>query len=153
MDYHKSKNCFAETSQGTRSSLDISFHRFHSTAQIYPTMGSPKGLIKSPNNVIHIMSWSLASFIVYVDLANLHFDEFYRTHSDFFCIVYKKTEQIKKIMRLSVSYNNGQFSDSDIYVHIITVIFSSMWSITSSDRADSSSNWSYVIHRVCKRNM
>lgn len=99
------------------------------------------------------MSWSLASFIVYVDLANLHFDEFYRTHSDFFCIVYKKTEQIKKIMRLSVSYNNGQFSDSDIYVHIITVIFSSMWSITSSDRADSSSNWSYVIHRVCKRNM
>lgn len=100
------------------------------------------------------MSWSLASFIVYVDLANLHFDEFYRTHSDFFfCIVYKKEEQIKKIMRLSVSYNNGQFSDSDIYVHIITVIFSSMWSITSSDRADSSSNWSYVIHRVCKRNM
>lgn len=101
------------------------------------------------------MSWSLASFIVYVDLANLHFDEFYRTHSDFFyCIVYKKKEeQIKKIMRLSVSYNNGQFSDSDIYVHIITVIFSSMWSITSSDRADSSSNWSYVIHRVCKRNM
>lgn len=99
------------------------------------------------------MSWSLGSFIVYVDLANLHFDEFYRTHSDFFCIVYKKTEQIKKIMRLSVSYNNGQFSDSDIYVHIITVIFSSMWSITSSDRADSSSNWSYVIHRVCKRNM
>lgn len=82
------------------------------------------------------------------------FDEFYRTHSDFFfCIVYKKEEQIKKIMRLSVSYNNGQFSDSDIYVHIITVIFSSMWSITSSDRADSSSNWSYVIHRVCKRNM
>lgn len=71
----------------------------------------------------------------------------------FFCIVYKKEEQIKKIMRLSVSYNNGQFSDSDIYVHIITVIFSSMWSITSSDRADSSSNWSYVIHRVCKRNM
>lgn len=72
----------------------------------------------------------------------------------FFCIVYKKDEeQIKKIMRLSVSYNNGQFSDSDIYVHIITVIFSSMWSITSSDRADSSSNWSYVIHRVCKRNM
>lgn len=71
----------------------------------------------------------------------------------FFCIVYKKKEQIKKIMRLSVSYNNGQFSDSDIYVHIITVIFSSMWSITSSDRADSSSNWSYVIHRVCKRNM
>lgn len=65
----------------------------------------------------------------------------------------KKEEQIKKIMRLSVSYNNGQFSDSDIYVHIITVIFSSMWSITSSDRADSSSNWSYVIHRVCKRNM
>lgn len=101
------------------------------------------------------MSWSLASFIVYVDLANLHFDEFYRTHSDFFyCIVYKKKEeQIKKIMRLSVSYNNGQFSDSDIYVHIITVIFSSMWSITSSDRADSSSNWSYVIHRVCKRTM
>lgn len=101
------------------------------------------------------MSWSLASFIVYVDLANLYFDEFYRTHSDFFyCIVYKKKEeQIKKIMRLSVSYNNGQFSDSDIYVHIITVIFSSMWSITSSDRADSSSNWSYVIHRVCKRNM
>lgn len=72
----------------------------------------------------------------------------------FYCIVYKKKEeQIKKIMRLSVSYNNGQFSDSDIYVHIITVIFSSMWSITSSDRADSSSNWSYVIHRVCKRNM
>lgn len=72
----------------------------------------------------------------------------------FFWIVYKKKEeQIKKIMRLSVSYNNGQFSDSDIYVHIITVIFSSMWSITSSDRADSSSNWSYVIHRVCKRNM
>lgn len=72
----------------------------------------------------------------------------------FFCIVYKKEEeQIKKIMRLSVSYNNGQFSDSNIYVHIITVIFSSMWSITSSDRADSSSNWSYVIHRVCKRNM
>lgn len=71
----------------------------------------------------------------------------------FFCVVYKKEEQIKKIMRLSVSYNNGQFSDSDIYVHIITVIFSSMWSITSSDRADSSSNWSYVIHRVCKRNM
>lgn len=72
----------------------------------------------------------------------------------FFCIVYKKKEeQIKKIMRLSVSYNNGQFSDSDIYVHIITVIFYSMWSITSSDRADSSSNWSYVIHRVCKRNM
>lgn len=71
----------------------------------------------------------------------------------FFCIVYKKEEQIKKIMRLSVSYNNGQFSDSDIYGHIITVIFSSMWSITSSDRADSSSNWSYVIHRVCKRNM
>lgn len=100
------------------------------------------------------MSWSLASFIVYVDLANLHFDEFYRTHSDFFCVSYtKKKEQIKKIMRLSVSYNNGQFSDSDIYVHIITVIFSSMWSITSSDRADSSSNWSYVIHRVCKRNM
>lgn len=65
----------------------------------------------------------------------------------------KKEEQIKKIMRLSVSYNNGQFSNSDIYVHIITVIFSSMWSITSSDRADSSSNWSYVIHRVCKRNM
>lgn len=100
------------------------------------------------------MSWSLASFIVYVDLANLHFDEFYRTHSDFFFVSYtKKEEQIKKIMRLSVSYNNGQFSDSDIYVHIITVIFSSMWSITSSDRADSSSNWSYVIHRVCKRNM
>lgn len=71
----------------------------------------------------------------------------------FFCVVYKKEEQIKKIMRLSVSYNNGQFSDSDMYVHIITVIFSSMWSITSSDRADSSSNWSYVIHRVCKRNM
>lgn len=67
--------------------------------------------------------------------------------------IQKKEEQIKKIMRLSVSYNNGQFSDSDIYVHIITVIFSSMWSITSSDRADSSSNWSYVIHRVCKRNM
>lgn len=100
------------------------------------------------------MSWSLASFIVYVDLANLHFDEFYRTHSDFFLYrIQKKEEQIKKIMRLSVSYNNGQFSDSDIYVHIITVIFSSMWSITSSDRADSSSNWSYVIHRVCKRNM
>lgn len=101
------------------------------------------------------MSWSLASFIVYVDLANLHFDEFYRTHSDFFFVSYtkKKEEQLKKIMRLSVSYNNGQFSDSDIYVHIITVIFSSMWSITSSDRADSSSNWSYVIHRVCKRNM
>lgn len=100
------------------------------------------------------MSWSLASFIVYVDLANLHFDEFYRTHSDFFFVSYtKKEDQIKKIMRLSVSYNNGQFSDSDIYVHIITVIFSSMWSITSSDRADSSSNWSYVIHRVCKRNM
>lgn len=101
------------------------------------------------------MSWSLASFIVYVDLANLHFDEFYRTHSDFFLLyrIQKKEEQIKKIMRLSVSYNNGQFSDSDIYVHIITVIFSSMWSITSSDRADSSSNWSYVIHRVCKRNM
>lgn len=101
------------------------------------------------------MSWSLASFIVYVDLANLHFDEFYRTHSDFFFVSYakKKEEQIKKIMRLSVSYNNGRFSDSDIYVHIITVIFSSMWSITSSDRADSSSNWSYVIHRVCKRNM
>lgn len=71
----------------------------------------------------------------------------------FFCVVYKKEEQIKKIMRLSVSYNNGQFSDSDMYVHIITVIFSSMWSITSSDRTDSSSNWSYVIHRVCKRNM
>lgn len=73
----------------------------------------------------------------------------------FFIVSYtkKKEEQIKKIMRLSVSYNNGQFSDSDIYVHIITVIFSSMWSITSSDRADSSSNWSYVIHRVCKRNM
>lgn len=72
----------------------------------------------------------------------------------FFFVSYtKKKEQIKKIMRLSVSYNNGQFSDSDIYVHIITVIFSSMWSITSSDRADSSSNWSYVIHRVCKRNM
>lgn len=100
------------------------------------------------------MSWSLASFIVYVDLANLHFDEFYRTHSDFFLYrIQKKEEQIKKIMRLNVSYNNGQFSDSDIYVHIITVIFSSMWSITSSDRADSSSNWSYVIHRVCKRNM
>lgn len=101
------------------------------------------------------MSWSLASFIVYVDLANLHFDEFYRTHSDFFFVSYakKKEEQIKKIMRLSVSYNNGLISDSDIYVHIITVIFSSMWSITSSDRADSSSNWSYVIHRVCKRNM
>lgn len=101
------------------------------------------------------MSWSLASFIVYVDLANLHFDEFYRTHSDFFFVSYtkKKEEQLKKIMRLSVSYNNGQFSDSDIYVHIITVIFSSMWSITSSDRTDSSSNWSYVIHRVCKRNM
>lgn len=100
------------------------------------------------------MSWSLASFIVYVDLANLHFDEFYRTHSDFFLYrIQKKEEEIKKIMRLSVSYNNGQFSDSDIYVHIITVIFSSMWSITSSDRADSSSNWSYVIHRVCKRNM
>lgn len=99
------------------------------------------------------MSWSLASFIVYVDLANLHFDEFYRTHSDFFLYRIQKKEQIKKIMRLSVSYNNGQFSDSDIYVHIITVIFSSMWSITSSDRADSSSNWSYVIHRVCKRNM
>lgn len=101
------------------------------------------------------MSWSLASFIVCVDLANLHFDEFYRTHSDFFFLyrIQKKEEQIKKIMRLSVSYNNGQFSDSDIYVHIITVIFYSMWSITSSDRADSSSNWSYVIHRVCKRNM
>lgn len=100
------------------------------------------------------MSWSLASFIVYVDLANLHFDEFYRTHSDFFLYrIQKKEEQIKKIMRLRVSNNNGQFSDSDIYVHIITVIFSSMWSITSSDRADSSSNWSYVIHRVCKRNM
>lgn len=100
------------------------------------------------------MSWSLASFIVYVDLANLHFDEFYRTHSDLFLYrIQKKEEEIKKIMRLSVSYNNGQFSDSDIYVHIITVIFSSMWSITSSDRADSSSNWSYVIHRVCKRNM
>lgn len=100
------------------------------------------------------MSWSLASFIVYVDLANLHFDEFYRTHSDFFLYrIQKKEEQIKKIMRLRVSNNNGQFSDSDIYVHIITVIFYSMWSITSSDRADSSSNWSYVIHRVCKRNM
>lgn len=100
------------------------------------------------------MSWSLASFIVYVDLANLHFDEFYRTHSDFFLYrIQKKEDQIKKIMRLRVSNNNGQFSDSDIYVHIITVIFSSMWSITSSDRADSSSNWSYVIHRVCKRNM
>lgn len=71
----------------------------------------------------------------------------------FFLYRIQKKEQIKKIMRLSVSYNNGQFSDSDIYVHIITVIFSSMWSITSSDRADSSSNWSYVIHRVCKRNM
>lgn len=73
----------------------------------------------------------------------------------FFFVSYtkKEEEQIKKIMRLSVSYNNGQFSDSDIYVHIITVIFYSMWSITSSDRADSSSNWSYVIHRVCKRNM
>lgn len=83
-----------------------------------------------------------------------YFDEFYRTHSDFFLYrIQKKEEQIKKLMRLSVSYNNGQFSDSDIYVHIITVIFSSMWSITSSDRADSSSNWSYVIHRVCKRNM
>lgn len=99
------------------------------------------------------MSWSLASFIVYVDLANLHFDEFYRTHSDFFLYRIQKKRTNKKIMRLSVSYNNGQFSDSDIYVHIITVIFSSMWSITSSDRADSSSNWSYVIHRVCKRNM
>lgn len=102
------------------------------------------------------MSWSLASFIVYVDLANLHFDEFYRTHSDFFFVSYTKKKRRtnkKKIMRLSVSSNNGQFSDSDIYVHIITVIFSSMWSITSSDRADSSSNWSYVIHRVCKRNM
>lgn len=101
------------------------------------------------------MSWSLASFIVYVDLANLHFWWILsNTLGFFFCIVYKKKEeQIKKIMRLSVSYNNGQFSDSDIYVHIITVIFSSMWSITSSDRADSSSNWSYVIHRVCKRNM
>lgn len=77
-----------------------------------------------------------------------------KTLGFFFGIVYKKEEeQIEKIMRLSVSYNNGQFSDSDIYVHIITVIFSSMWSITSSDRADSSSNWSYVIHRVCKRNM
>lgn len=75
-------------------------------------------------------------------------------HTRIFFVSYaKKEEQIKKIMRLSVSYNNGQFSDSDIYVHIITVIFSSMWSITSSDRADSSSNWSYVIHRVCKRNM
>lgn len=76
-----------------------------------------------------------------------------KTLGFFFVSYTKKEEQIKKIMRLSVSYNNGQFSDSDIYVHIITVIFSSMWSITSSDRADSSSNWSYVIHRVCKRNM
>lgn len=75
------------------------------------------------------------------------------TRNFFLYRIQKKEEQIKKIMRLSVSYNNGQFSDSDIYVHIITVIFSSMWSITSSDRADSSSNWSYVIHRVCKRNM
>lgn len=56
-------------------------------------------------------------------------------------------------MRLSVSYNNGQFSDSDIYVHIITVIFSSMWSITSSDRADSSSNWSYVIHSLQEKHV
>lgn len=75
----------------------------------------------------------------------------------FFCIVYKKKKKEEERTKLSTSYNNGRNIDSFLIVifnvHIITVIFSSTWSITSSDRADPSSNWSYVIHRVCKRNM
>lgn len=76
----------------------------------------------------------------------------------FFIVSYTKKRRTNKKnneakCKLQQWPEHRQFSDSDIYVHIITVIFSSMWSITSSDRADSSSNWSYVIHRVCKRNM
>lgn len=95
--------------------------------------------------IVYCVRWSCQLTFWWILSNTLGFFFLYR--------IQKKEEQIKKIMRLSVSYNNGQFSDSDIYVHIITVIFYSMWSITSSDRADSSSNWSYVIHRVCKRNM
>lgn len=87
---------------------------------------------------------SLASFIVYVDLAHLHFDEFYRTHSDFFLHRIQKKKEEEERTKLSTSYNNGPNIDSFLIVifnvHIITVISSSTWSITSSDRADPSSN-------------
>lgn len=60
-------------------------------------------------------------FIVYVDLAHLHFDEFYRTHSDFFLHrIQKKKKKKRRRRKKQAKYqlqqwpDHRQFSDSDI---------------------------------------